>query len=719
MQNLKSEKEFEDELVKNLMKHGWVGAEWLNSGNPVIEYPTEEDLINNWCDILQNNNSRTLNNLPLIKEEREMLAQKVAEIATPYEANVFINNVVCIVRQNEDDKDNYNRPVYLTLYDKEHIGGGDSVYQIVRQPIFNRNSSRPLSKDRRGDVMLLINGLPLIHIELKRSSIPITEATEQIRKYIDEGKFRNNFFTLIQMFVAMTPDECMYFANTTSGKLNDKFFFHWADKNNKIINSWTDISKTLLSIPLAHRMVGYYTTADSADHALKILRSYQCHAVDQIYRRGLELWDSNDHVHGGYCYHCTGSGKTMTSFKAAERLGTIPYVDKVVFLVDRSDLNEQSTLEFKNFADDSDDVNDAKNTYGLYKKLRSKNKGEIIVCTIQKLNHLCESDYEKYENFCETAKDMKCIFITDECHRSQFGEMCSNIRRVFRQSAFFGFTGTPIYDENSKYGLKTSDIFGDVLSVYSIADGIRNGDVLGFDVEWVDVFKRKDYCVQVLMQKYDCSEEEVYRDYMDEYNAMVEMEGVDFESKYVPKQFYELEKTRDEIVEDIIENQPTISRGGMFHGIFAVSCIADAVEYYQLFRKMAPELKVTTIFTLLDQGEKIDEVMELEILKDYNAWFDQNFDMANISGFEKNVALRLAHKKEMKGLSREEQLDIVIVVDKLLTGYDSKYVNALYLDKELKNEALIQAFSRTNRVLNEAKTRVFDSSSQKIKKYYI
>ena len=702
MMQFNSEKKFEDALIENLINHGWTGVSWLNNGNPVLEYPSEEDLVNNWCDILENNNSHTLNNLPLIPEEREMLRQQVAEISSPYNANEYINNVVCIDRLNKDDVLNYHRPVYLTLYDKSNIAGGSSIYQIARQPIFKRHQERPLSRDRRGDIMLLINGLPLIHIELKKSGVPLSEAYYQIDKYIKEGKFKNNFFTLIQMFVAMNPEDCLYFANCEPGKFNEKFLFHWADKNNKIINKWQDISKTFLSIPLAHKMVSYYTIADSADTSLKVMRSYQCHAVNEIYKKALRLWDSNDHVHGGYCYHCTGSGKTMTSYKAAERLSGISGIDKVVFLVDRSDLNEQSVNEFQNFADDRNDVDDAKNTYNLYEKLNNKSE-KIIVCTIQKLNHLCESDRNKYVDFCEKAEKLRCVFITDECHRSQFGDMCKNIRDVFTDSAFFGFTGTPIYDENSKYGLKTSDIFGDVLSVYSIADGIRNEDVLAFDTEWVDLIDRKELALEILRRKHNCDANNIYSDHMDEFDQLMNMDGYDFEKKYVTKEMCERIATKEEIVDDIIKEFPRVSLGKKYHAIFATTSIKSACTYYKLFKAKAPELKVTTVFSLNDEGSEEELIMEKEILPDYNKRFKQHFDMADISGFEKNVATRLAHKKEMKNITPENQLDIVIVVDKMLTGYDSKYVNTLFLDKELKNEALIQAFSRTNRVFKPDK----------------
>ena len=300
------ESEFENALAELLSQHGWK--------EEVIMNPTEEMLIKNWAAIIYKNN-RDINRLgdfPLTDTEMQQIMTQVDNLKNPYEVNQFINGgLVMIKRDNRDDKLNFGKEVYLTIFNAKEVHAGQSVYQIVRQPMFQ--TKHPLGTTRRGDVMLLINGMPVIHIELKRSGVDVTQAVNQIKKYAHEGIFSHGIFSLVQIFVAMTPDKTLYFANPgASENFSPSFYFHWADFNNEEIHNWKRIVANLLSIPMAHQMVGYYTIADDKDETLKVLRSYQYFATTKIWERVRETnWD--DHCHkGGYIWHTTGSGKTMT-----------------------------------------------------------------------------------------------------------------------------------------------------------------------------------------------------------------------------------------------------------------------------------------------------------------------------------------------------------------------------------------------------------------------
>ena len=348
----KKEKDFEDALVNLLFDKGWE--------NKVIEYPTEEDLIQNWADILFQNNKEKdrLNDCPLTDTEMNQIMAKVAQYETPINLNGFINGkTVSLKRDNPDDILHLGQVVSLKIYDRHEIAAGQSRYQIVRQPKFKTNR---ILNDRRGDIMLLINGMPVIHIELKRSGVPVSDAYHQIEKYAHEGVF-TGLFSLVQIFVAMEPNETVYFANPgPRGMFNRDFYFHWADFNNMPINKWDKIASSLLSIPMAHQLIGFYTVADRADNILKVMRSYQYFAASKISDKVTNHdWTSGNQL-GGYIFHTTGSGKTMTSFKSAQLISNSGDADKVLFLVDRIELGTQSLKEYRAFADESETVQEQK-----------------------------------------------------------------------------------------------------------------------------------------------------------------------------------------------------------------------------------------------------------------------------------------------------------------------------------------------------------------------
>lgn len=349
MNGFNKELEFEEALITALQSNGWE--------KQVIKNPTEEDLIQNWANILFENNREIdrLNDKPLIREEMDELIEQIKNLRTPLALNGFINGkTVSIIRKNPEDTLHYGKEVSLKIYDRMEIAAGQSRYQIVEQPIFKRHDK--VLQDRRGDIMLLINGMPVFHIELKKTGIPVSEATNQIMKYAHEGVF-TGIFSLVQIFFAMNPEETLYFANPgPDGKFNSDFFFHWADFNNEPINDWRVIASTILSIPLAHQLVGFYTVADDSDGVLKVMRSYQYYAANRISDCvSKKDWKDGNQL-GGYIWHTTGSGKTMTSFKSAQLIANSKDADKVVFLMDRIELGTQSLKEYRAFADDVDDV---------------------------------------------------------------------------------------------------------------------------------------------------------------------------------------------------------------------------------------------------------------------------------------------------------------------------------------------------------------------------
>lgn len=710
------EVDFEAAMIEALSRHGWE--------HEVLRYPTEDELIDNWARILFENNRDIdrLNDCPLIREEMDELLEQLRELRSPLAINSFINGrTVAITRKNPADTLHYGKEVSLKIYDRHEIAAGQSRYQIAQQPIFARKSH--VLPDRRGDLMLLINGMPVFHIELKKSGVPVSEACNQIAKYSHERLF-TGIFSLIQIFVAMNPEEAVYYANPgLDGSFNPDFYFHWADFNNEPINDWQKLVSTLLSIPMAHQLIGFYTVADSGDGILKVMRSYQYWAVNKIADRVAKNKWEDEIQRGGYIWHTTGSGKTMTSFKAAQLIADSKNADKVVFLMDRIELGTQSLKEYRAFADNEDDVQETEDTVALIGKLKSKNpKDTLIVSSIQKMSNIKEEAASAMQTKdLEAIKAQRIVFILDECHRSTFGEMLSTIKLTFPQALFFGFSGTPVFTENEKARSTTADIFGDELHRYTIADGIRDKNVLGFDPVMVMVYKDKEIREQVALYEAKAAtvaevmeneeKKQVFYNFMDK-NA-VPMAGKKAEDgryikgieDYLPKAQYHTDKYQQSVVDDIIENWQTMSRDSKFHGIFAVSSISEAVQYYRKFKKMQPDLKVTGLFdpTIDNEGgtkslEKEDGLAEM--LTDYNNLYAMQFDMSTYSFFKKDVAARLAHKQPYERISREKQLDLLIVVNQMLTGFDSKWVNTLYLDKVLKYQDLIQAFSRTNRLYN-------------------
>ncbi|GMQ63479.1 type I restriction endonuclease subunit R [Vallitalea maricola] len=712
------EADFEQAFIEILSQKGWE--------KEVLKYPTEKDLLKNWAKILFDNNRGRdrLNDYPLTDGEMQQILEQITNLRTPLKLNGFINGkTVSITRDNPDDTLHFGREISLKIYDRREIAAGQSRYQIVRQPKFKSKSK--ILNDRRGDIMLLINGMPVMHVEMKRNGVPVSQAYNQIEKYSDEGIF-TGLFSLIQIFIAMTPDETVYFSNPgPDGKFDKNFYFNWADFNNEPINHWKDIASSLLSIPMAHQLIGFYTVADDSDGILKVMRSYQYYAANAISDRVSKIDWKGENLLGGYVWHTTGSGKTMTSFKSAQLIANSKDADKVIFLMDRIELGTQSLQEYRGFAEENEDVQATENTGILITKLKSINPSDtLIVTSIQKMSNIKDEQEGINAEDIELMNSKRIVFIVDEAHRSTFGGMLRIIKKTFPYAIFFGFTGTPIKDENQKKLNTTLTVFGDELHRYSIADGIRDKNVLGFDPYKMLTYKDRDVRRKVALWLAKAKTEEeavsdakksrVYYKYMD--SSRVEMAGyIDRDGKYVkgiedylPKSQYNRIEHRQIVAKDIIENWIQLSHNSKFHAIFATDSILEAIAYYRLIKEMKPQLKVTALFDPNidnDGNVKFKEDGLVEIITDYNNLYGQKFTLKNHSKFKKDIAARLAHKKPYIRLERtpEKQIDLLIVVDQMLTGFDSKWINTLYMDKILRYENIIQAFSRTNRLFGPEK----------------
>ncbi|MFH8133242.1 type I restriction endonuclease subunit R [Pantoea osteomyelitidis] len=731
MITFKTEAQFEQAFIEVLTHKGWE--------TEILKNKTEADLLQNWANILFENNRQRdrLNDVPLTTTEMQQIIEQIKELKTPLKLNGLINGkTVAIKRDNPADTLHMGKEVSLKIYDRQEIAAGQSRYQIVQQPKFERGS--PLRNDRRGDVLLLINGMPVIHVELKRSGIPVSQAVNQIEKYSKEGVF-SGLFSLIQVFVAMEPDEAKYFANPgLDGKFNPDYQFNWADFNNEPMNHWKDIASTLLSIPMAHQLIGFYTVADDTDGVLKVMRSYQYYAANAISDKVAKTnWQqlgsaaNNPDRLGGYVWHTTGSGKTMTSFKSAQLIAQSKDADKVIFLMDRIELGTQSLAEYRNFAGDGEDVQATENTHVLITKLKSTAPTDtLIVSSIQKMSNIFEAvgDEGAATNSADIEKirAKRLVFIVDEAHRSTFGDMLIIIKRTFPRALFFGFTGTPIQEENEKNGNTTSTVFGNELHRYSIADGIRDGNVLGFDPYKVPTFRDSDLRQAVALEQakantvMEAMDNPAKKKKFNHFMKDVPMAGhKDATGKYhkgvedyVPKSQYLSDTHQTKVVEDILHKWYVLSQGNKFHAILATNSIAEAIDYYRHLKAAKPEIKVSALFDPNidndgsgDRGPTFKGDGLEEIMVDYNARYGQDFDFARHAAFKKDLAARLAHKNPYERIHTEpsKQLDLLIVVDQMLTGFDSKWLNTLYLDKVIRYQNIIQAFSRTNRLFGPDK----------------
>ncbi|DAB39948.1 MAG TPA: deoxyribonuclease HsdR [Sulfurovum sp. UBA12169] len=567
---------------------------------------------------------------------------------------------------------------YIEFLDSEHWC--QNLFQVTHQVTVDG------SYKNRYDVTLLINGLPLVQIELKRRGLEIKEAFNQINRYQRHSYGSNNaLFNYVQIFVVSNGVNTKYYSNNRKQSFKQTFF--WADKNNKNITNIEEFTNVFLERCHVSKMICKYIVLAQVPKILMVLRPYQFHATEAIIDR---VQNSNKN---GYIWHTTGSGKTLTSFKTAQILMKLPHVDKVVFVVDRKDLDYQTTKEFNSFSDGSVDGTD--NTQALVRQFGDDTK--LIVTTIQKLNTAISK--KQYLERMKKLQDKHIVFIFDECHRSQFGETHLNITKFFTKNQMIGFTGTPIFAENAvgnKLGKRTTrELFDDCLHKYVITDAISDDNVLKFSVEYVGRYKEKEDSAT---------------------NIDIDVEDID------TKELLESPQRLEKITDYIIANHPRKTHSKEFTAMMCVSSVDMLTRYYELFKSKKHNLKIATIFSYsaneddkdangvyeIDEadGAAIDESHinqhsrdKLEgYIGDYNAMFGTRFSTRDSQSFYN-------YYNDISKKVRNREIDILLVVNMFLTGFDSPSLNTLYVDKNLKYHGLIQAFSRTNRILNEKKSQ--------------
>ncbi|MCH9741796.1 MAG: type I restriction endonuclease subunit R [Proteobacteria bacterium] len=627
-----------------------------------------------------------------IKDEAELLANLKCQLEkhnqttlTATEFNRVLNH---LSKGNMFEKakilrDKYALPLddgttrYIEFLNSEHWC--QNLFQVTQQVTIEGEYKN------RYDVTLLINGLPLVQIELKRRGLELKEAFNQINRYQRHSYGANaGLFHYVQLFVISNGVNTKYYANNKKQSFKQTFF--WSDKENNNITNLSEFTQVFLEPCHIAKMICKYIVLAESTKVLMVLRPYQFYAVEAIIDR---VQHSNKN---GYIWHTTGSGKTLTSFKTSQILMKLPNVHKVVFVVDRKDLDYQTTKEFNSFSDGSVDGTD--NTQALVKQFKDDTK--LIVTTIQKLNTAINK--QRYLSSMEGLKDKHIVFIFDECHRSQFGETHKNITQFFTQHQMIGFTGTPIFAENATNNAlgkrTTKELFDDCLHKYVITDAISDDNVLKFSVEYVGRYREKEGGT----------------------NLDIEVEDID------TKELLESPQRIGKIVDYIIANHDRKTHSRTFTAMMCVSSVDVLTQYYEQFKARQHPLKIATIFSYsaneddkdatgydaLDEsdGASVDETHinqhsrdKLEsYIGDYNATFGTNFttkDSQSFYNYYNDISKRV----------KQGEVDILLVVNMFLTGFDSKTLNTLYVDKNLKYHGLIQAFSRTNRILNEQKSQ--------------
>ena len=658
----------------------------------------EDDLWNNFFKILSRSNKDVLKDVPLTDNEKAIIKSKIIH-PTFYKSAEWLAGVNGEVRlQIQRDNTKLGTADFVVI-NNNNIAGGNSVYEVVHQIQFHKR--REVDRNRRGDVTLLINGLPMIHIELKNRAHSPKEAFNQIQKYIDEQMF-NGIFSTLQFFVVTNGSYTQYIA--AGQQLKEKFLTTWVDKENQPVQNYLEFAKDVLSIPAAHNMVANYIALDSTQHSIIVLRPYQIHAIQAIFDASYGK-DNKDQPHSGFVWHTTGSGKTLTSYKVAHNLLKIPSIQKTIFLIDRNDLDTQTTQAFETYAqNDSIDVEGTENSYSLARKLVSSDK-RVIVTTRQKMQALFKriAKDQEQKRLYRKLKDVKLAFIVDECHRAVSPDQKNEIDAFFTKNPplWYGFTGTPIFAENAreakgKNARTTEQQYGKCLHKYTIKDAIRDKAVLGFQVE-------------------------------EESNVSEDADESDTDARN--KEYASLSHMKA-VVKRILNNSyrklgiyNKDNRGYTYDAIFTTSSIKQAQKYYRIFRdvindkdpdikipnrikKVLPDFpKIAITYSIGENGDG-DEANQNEMkqsLEDYNKMFNTHYSMAELGAYNTNVNDRLARKKD-EFKPRSQQLDIVIVVDRLLTGFDAPCLSTLFLDRApMPYKDLIQAFSRTNRIFDRDK----------------
>ncbi len=643
---------------------------------------TENQLWNNFKYILEQNNKAKLNDVPLSDSEFAKIKNDLSH-ASFYDAGKWMageNGKVYVHIQRG------NETLHLMVINNEHVAGGSSVYEVINQYQAFKSENAEGDRDRRFDVTLLINGIPFIHIELKNKEHSYMDAYRQIKKYIAEGKF-HGIFSNVQMFVVSNGADTKYFSAARDTELNKKFITGWLDKENHPVCDYIEFARAVLKIPEAHEMITRYTVLDNDKRKFLILRPYQIHAIEAM-RAASKQGKS------GFIWHTTGSGKTMTSYKATRNLlMDIPSIEKTVFLIDRKDLDMQTKMAFQSYADnDTIEVDDTDYVDSLIQKMSDDNR-QMIVTTRQKMQIMVNRRLKEGTKRYEKMKSLKVAFVVDECHRAVTPQTKRDLETFFTNSLWYGFTGTPIFDENS-YERKgdlpqtTEQMYGECLHSYTIKEAIHDEAVLGFMVENLGAK--------------DLSDDEA-------------------------KKVYETEEHMRKVL-NVILNQSydkfgmNNDKGRTYEAILTTGSIERAQKYYDLLKKVKegkdklkicdtvhktlpdfPKFAITYSLSENEEASTINQNKMKEALKDYQEMFGTSYQIDAINAYNNNLNERLA-RKEKKYLDRSQQLDLVIVVDRLLTGFDAPCLSTLFIDRQpMAPQNIIQAFSRTNRLFDYAK----------------
>ena len=707
------------------------------------EIKSERDLWMNLRQKITQNNLAELADYPLTDREFDKMRTELLRLTqTPFDAAKWLKGENGIARITIDRDDVSLGNISLVLYSNQDIGGGISSYEIVHQ-IATRGADN--NRNRRFDVTLLINGLPIVQIELKKSSAKdgIYQAFNQIKKYAEEGRFRNNIFSTLQLFVISNLHTTRYFANALPKYMDKKFLFSWRTIDNKKVDNLYEFCKQALKIPDAHRLIAEYmiVSEDQDNKLLMVLHPYQIHAIQAL------ITSANKHE-SGYVWHATGSGKTLTSFVATKLLARKAGIDRTIMLIDRKDLDSQTTNEFAKFASEFNTgqtsgnavsntlIVGTGNTKELTKALLSdSNSNVVIITTRQKLDSALKSaqkqEEQKGSNRFNKLMGQHVVFIVDECHRAISPENMQNIQSFFPNSTWFGFTGTPIFEKNKKQAKgklarTTYDQYGPVLHTYTIKNALEDGAVLGFQVEHENTINSRtlhNYIYEMLSNGYD--EPELI-------NAMIDAMNEEEKEKYIPNTLYEDDDHIETVIEKIFRPDNAYTKFDFRNGlptksaILTTSSIEMAKRYYHAIKEMTneedwmdkkyrdsplrkgrtiedPDFPRIAVTYSIEENSKNAHAKQEEmqnIIKDYNKYYGTSWNIDGIERYNGDINNRLAKKRaEFKVPGR--QIDLVIVVDRLLTGFDSPSMQTLFVDRNLEYAGLIQAFSRTNRTFKD------------------
>lgn len=646
---------------------------------------TEEDLWANFRYILEQNNKDRLNGEGLSDSEFEQVKNQL-QFSSFYKAGEWLvgeNGKVMVHVQRDTEK------LHLVVMNHEHIAGGSSVYEVINQYKALKSDDEDSTdvRDRRFDVTLMINGLPMIHIELKNKQHSYMDGFWQIKKYIGEGKF-TGIFSAVQMFVVSNGVDTRYFAAAGDTELNPKFMSGWVDRKNNPVSDYLSFAKSVLRIPQAHEMIARYTVLDEDARRLILLRPYQIHAIESI-REASKTGES------GFVWHTTGSGKTLTSYKATRNLlMDIPSIDKTIFLIDRKDLDTQTTMAFQAYANnDLVDVDETDNVNDLKKKLKSADR-QVIVTTIQKMQILISKRLQEGTPDFDKIKNLRIAFVVDECHRAVTPKTKRELEHFFGRSLWYGFTGTPRFAENpypqmGDLSRTTEELYGKCLHSYTIQNAIHDKAVLGFQVEHNGPKNMTD--------ETDSSQ------YDNEAHMLKVLDVI------LNKSYYKLG----------FQN----GKGMTYECMLTTKSIQVAQKYYELLTRVKngetslvidekirqvlpdfPKFAITYSVTENEEGSHVNQEKMQKSLNDYNDMFGTKYEMSQIQSYNGNLNKRLA-RKDARFKSRREQLDLVIVVDRLLTGFDAPCMSTIFIDRQpMGPHDLIQAFSRTNRIYDTNKT---------------